>query len=156
MASKSAATKKARPRSLSRGGTCTNKTPEASQAARFTKSINEAVFSPDHGWAGRHRGSRYRSVKVLLTFWAETDDPAFGAGAAAHALADMFRRRYGFDVLVWLIPVMQPQQALAAKLRQFARDAGARQRPGENLLIFWYGGSAREDEGGGSPLWFGE
>ncbi|KAK8072974.1 hypothetical protein PG996_006322 [Apiospora saccharicola] len=134
--------------------------PEASQASRFTTAINEAVLSPLNphgGWAGRHyAGNHYRTVKVLLTFWAETDDPAFGAASAAHALAELFRRRYGFDVLVWLIPVMRPQQSLAAKLRQFARDVDARQRPGENLLIFWYGGSAREDEGGGAPLWFGE
>ena len=167
LARKTAATpKKAHPRSRSRsrggGVTCTNVTREASQAARFTSAVNEAVFSPHsphHGWPGRlYAGGprRYRRVQVLLTFWAETDDPAFGAAAAAHALADVFRGRYGFDVLVWLIPVMQPQQALAAKLRQFAR-VDARSRPGENLLIFWYGGSAREDEGGnGGPLWFGE
>ncbi|KAK7994505.1 hypothetical protein PG991_016093 [Apiospora marii] len=169
-ASKSATTKKAHPlfrsRSRSRGGpgvTCTNVTPEASQAARFTRAVNEAVYSPyspHHGWAGRlyPGGSRrYRSVKVLLAFWAETDDPAFGAAAAAHALADVFRGRYGFNVLVWLIPVMQPQQALAAKLRQFAREVDHRHLPGEDLLIFWYGGSAREEEGGGGgPLWYGE
>ncbi|KAK8121763.1 hypothetical protein PG984_010433 [Apiospora sp. TS-2023a] len=156
-----AATSKFRPRSRAgpRPGTCTNVAPEASQASRFTTAINEAVFSPlspHRGWAGRHHNTRYHSVKVLLTFWAETDDPAFGAASAAHALAELFRRRYGFDVLVWLIPVMRPQQSLAAKLRQFARDVDAQQRSGENLLIFWYGGSAREDEGGGSPLWFGE
>ncbi|KAK7913922.1 hypothetical protein PG985_011625 [Apiospora marii] len=168
-ASKSATTKKAHPlfrsRSRSRGGpgvTCTNVTPEASQAARFTRAVNEAVYSPyspHHGWAGRlyPGGSRrYRSVKVLLAFWAETDDPAFGAVAVAHALADVFRGRYGFDVLVWLIPVMQPQQALAAKLQQFAREVDRRHLPGEDLLIFWYGGSAREGEAGGGPLWYGE
>ncbi|KAK8064454.1 hypothetical protein PG994_007092 [Apiospora phragmitis] len=147
------------------GGTCTNLTPQASQAARFTRSLNDAVFSPfspQHGWPGRHNrgGSRYRAVKVLLTYWAETDDPAFGAAGAACALADVFRRRYGFEVLVWLIPVLQPQQALAAKLRQFAREEDdiRQQQSGESLLIFWYGGSAREDDtgSGGPVLWFGE
>ncbi|KAK8075754.1 hypothetical protein PG997_010417 [Apiospora hydei] len=158
LASTSAAAKTRRQLSSSSNNT----TPESSQAARFTRKINEAIFdpvTPQNGWAGRHRGgTRYRSVKVLLTYWAETDDPAFGASAAARALADVFQNRYGFDVLVWLIPVMQPQQALAAKLRQFARDdADARQRLGESLLIFWYGGPAREDESdGGPPLWFGE
>ncbi|KAK7961676.1 uncharacterized protein PG986_002501 [Apiospora aurea] len=156
LASTSAATKTRRQLSPSSNNT----TPESSQAARLTRNINDALFdplTPQNGWAGRHRGTRYRSVKVLLTYWAETDDPAFGAAAAARALADVFQYRYGFDVLVWLIPVMQPQQALAAKLRQFARDADARQRPGESLLIFWYGGPAREDESdGGPPLWFGE
>ncbi|KAK8017019.1 hypothetical protein PG993_015208 [Apiospora rasikravindrae] len=146
--------------SRSAGPCINNNTPEASEAARFTRTINEAVFSPlspHNGWEGRHRGSRYRSVKVLLTYWAETDDPAFGAAAAARALADVFQNRYGFDVLVWLIPIMQPQQALAAKLRQFARDTDSRQQPGENLLIFWYGGPAREDEiDGGPALWFGD
>lgn len=98
--------------------------------------------------------SRYRAVKVFLTYWADTDDPASGASSAARALADLFRRVYGFDVEIWLIPgLLGPQSALSAKLNDLVRAYG---KAGE-LLIFWYGGPAMETDGGNGPLmWFGE
>ncbi|KAK7983302.1 hypothetical protein PG989_010704 [Apiospora arundinis] len=129
----------------------------SAQAATFTRRLTQAVSDPRTGWPSRqHGGSRYRRVKVLLTYWAETDDPAFGANRAARKLAQVFQDRYGFDALVWLIPVLQPQKALAAKLRQFARDDVGLEGPGEDLLIFWYGGSAREESRGGPVVWYGE
>ncbi|KAK8133178.1 hypothetical protein PG999_001351 [Apiospora kogelbergensis] len=148
-------------RKLLRRNTFTKPTgQQVAQAANFTRNLNHAVFDYRNGWTTRHhKRRRYRRVKVLLTYWADTDDPAFGADRAARALAGVFRRRYGFDVLVWLIPVMQPQQALSAKLRQFAGgDDGGQQQQGDDLLIFWYGGSAREERGRGrgSVVWFGE
>ncbi|KAK8859496.1 hypothetical protein PGQ11_010230 [Apiospora arundinis] len=62
-----------------------------------------------------------------MTYWAETD---------VRKLGQVFQDRYSFGTLVRLIPVLQPQQSLAAKLRQFARDDIGQEGPREDLLIF--------------------
>ncbi|KAK6829747.1 hypothetical protein PG987_010331 [Apiospora arundinis] len=129
----------------------------SAQAATFTRKLTQAVSDPRTGWPIRqHGGSRYRRVKVLLTYWAETDDPAFGANRAARKLAQVFQDRYGFDALVWLIPVLQPQKALAAKLRQFARDDVGLEGPGRICSSFGTAGRRGRKGAGGPVVWFGE
>jgi hypothetical protein len=120
------------------------------RAALLTQTLRHAV---EDGWKARHH-NRYRHVKVLLTYWAETDDPGFGADIAAKKLRDVFQRKYGFDVQIWLIPSFeQPQRALAAKLNNFVRNCGQ----AGNLLIFWYGGAIKKNHDAKAPItWVGE
>lgn len=120
------------------------------RAKTLTQTLRHAV---EDGWKARHH-NRYRQVKVLLTYWAETDDPGFGADAAAEKLRNVFQRRYGFDVQIWLIPSLdEPQRALAAKLSNFVQNYGQ----AGNLLIFWYGGASKESHDRKGPItWFGE
>ncbi|KAI3319362.1 hypothetical protein HD806DRAFT_291428 [Xylariaceae sp. AK1471] len=82
---------------------------------------------------------------------------------AAYQLADVLERRYGVAAQVWMIPSLDsPQDALAAKVKQFVRDYGGP----DNLLIFWYGGRAEfvggvgegaqgGESGVGEVIWYG-
>ncbi|KAI0015722.1 hypothetical protein F4780DRAFT_50174 [Xylariomycetidae sp. FL0641] len=117
-----------------------------------TEALQRAI---DRSWPSRHH-SRYRGVYVLLTCWADgggVADPARSPTRLAWQLADMFAARYGFRTQVWLIPtVASPQQALAAKLSQFAEAFGAP----DTLLIFWYAGPALPSDGhNGVDVWYG-
>ncbi|KAI1874700.1 hypothetical protein JX265_004908 [Neoarthrinium moseri] len=119
--------------------------PAKGHISDLARRLQEAI---DQHWRTRHQ-SRYQAVKVLLTHWADTDDPSFRADEAAKSLAEVFRRLYSFDVQTWLIPTVdQPQYFLAGKLSQFVRDHGKE----GNLLIFWYAGSAKETDGGKGPV----
>ncbi|KAI0121190.1 hypothetical protein BJ170DRAFT_149402 [Xylariales sp. AK1849] len=119
------------------------------QATTLGQTIQQVV---DDGWTTRHH-SRYREVRVLLSYFAETDDSGFGADKAAQRLADVFKRRFGFDVQIWLIPIMDPQGSCAQKLSEFVSNDGK----AGNLLIFWYGGFAKGSEDGKGPvMWFGD
>ncbi|KAK9779867.1 hypothetical protein SCAR479_03474 [Seiridium cardinale] len=138
---------------------------------RLLGAVNEAVHRPnkakpyaaalenrlqhiaDEGWNARHH-SRYRRVKVFLTYWAETDNCRLGVEKAARKLADVFSRLYHFDVQIWLIPsIDRPQHFLKSNLERFVQVYGDE----GNLLIFWYCGLARRPEDGkGAGIWFGE
>jgi hypothetical protein len=101
----------------------------------YTTDLQENLKQTiDEKWHSRHH-SRYRGVKVLLTYWADTDDPRLGAEKAAAKLFDVFRRLYHFDVWVWLIPTVEhPQRFLASTLNNLVHEHGH----AGNLLIFWY------------------
>lgn len=101
-----------------------------SQATALQERLHQSVLE---SWPTRHH-SRYRSVKVLLTYWAETDDPSFKASKAAEKLADLFQRLYGFEVEEWLIPAIdQPQQFFKEKLNALVHNHGQK----GNFLILW-------------------
>lgn len=119
-------------------------------AGALTSLLKRAVRD---GWNSRY-DSRYKHVKVLLTYWADSGDTAPGAAKAASSLANVFKQVYDFGVQEWLIPsVDEPQQALAAKLQEWVRYFGHE----DNLLIFWYGGAARKIGSGAVPaIWHGE
>ncbi|KAI1823248.1 hypothetical protein F4861DRAFT_342878 [Xylaria intraflava] len=82
---------------------------------------------------------------------------------AAYQLANVFERRYGISGQVWMIPSLEnPQDMLCGKIAQFVTEYGGP----DNLLIFWYGGSAefvgapddgaRWTEGNGAEVvWYG-
>ncbi|KAH6657152.1 hypothetical protein BKA67DRAFT_672980 [Truncatella angustata] len=121
-----------------------------SETTRLQKRLQEAV---SQSWPTRY-DSRYREAHVLLTYWADPEDPTFGADKAAEKLGEVFRQFYGFKVQTWLIPVIDhPQQVMAARLTTFVQTYGQT----GNLLIFWYGGSAEASGVAmGSTQWLGE
>ncbi|KAI2638452.1 hypothetical protein GGS21DRAFT_440566 [Xylaria nigripes] len=82
---------------------------------------------------------------------------------AAYQLASVLARRYGIGSQVWMIPTLDnPQDMLAGKINQFVEEYGG----ADNLLIFWYGGSAEfvnmardgaqaSEAGSGEVVWYG-
>jgi hypothetical protein len=98
--------------------------------ARLTNQLQAAVKDL---WPNRY-GSRYRSVRVLLTHWAADD---LGVRNEVRLLEHVFSDLYRYNVSIYSIPNHQPDRALKRRVIEFVDDDQQ-----DTLLIFYYAGHA--------------
>lgn len=103
----------------------------------FAKSLEQAVKTIFPG----QDQTRYRGVSVLLITWEDDEDPKLPLSVEVAELREVFDSFYRFQTDIFLIPSINSQKSLNARILDFIdsrRSAG-----NDSLKIVYYGGHAK-------------